>query len=167
MDDIAAELGVGRRTLFRYYPSKNDIVWGEFDEVLERLRHDLRAADQSRPVIAVIREAAVSSNTYPAQLLDELHRRLTLIQTVPALQAHSMLRYADWRTVIAEYVAERLGCAADDLIPVRSATRRWRHPPLRSAAGGPPRRGRPETARSQLRAARRRLRGRSPQNSRE
>jgi TetR/AcrR family transcriptional regulator, regulator of mycofactocin system len=118
MDDIASALGVGRRTLFRYYPSKNDLVWGEFDEVLQRLRIDLHTVEQDRPIIEVIRDAAVRSNTYPRAMLDELHMRLTLIQSVPALQAHSMLRYAEWREVIAEYVAERLGCAADDLIPI-------------------------------------------------
>jgi mycofactocin system transcriptional regulator len=118
MDDIAAELGVGRRTLFRYYASKNDLVWGQFDAVLERLRDDLRSVDQDRPIVAIVRDAAVRSNTYPDELLDELHRRLTLIQTVPALQAHSMLRYAEWRQVIAEYVAERLGGAPDELVPV-------------------------------------------------
>jgi TetR/AcrR family transcriptional regulator, regulator of mycofactocin system len=118
MDDIAAALGVGRRTLFRYYPSKNDLVWGEFDQVLDRLRIELRSGDQSRPIIEVIRDAAVESNTYPEEMLDELHTRLSLIQSVPALQGHSMLRYAEWREVIAEYVAERLGCAADELVPV-------------------------------------------------
>ncbi len=118
MDDIAAELGIARRTLFRYYPSKNDLVWGEFEEVLERLCTDLRSVDQDRPVMAVIREAAVRSNSYPDSLLDELHLRLTLIQTVPALQAHSMLRYAEWRDVIAEYVAERLGATPGELIPI-------------------------------------------------
>jgi TetR/AcrR family transcriptional regulator, regulator of mycofactocin system len=118
MDDIAAEVGIGRRTMFRYYPSKNDLVWGEFGAVLDRLREDLRAVDQDQPLMEVVREAAVRSNTYPDELLDELHRRLTLIQTVPALQAHSMLRYAEWRRVIAEYVAERLGQAANDLVPV-------------------------------------------------
>jgi mycofactocin system transcriptional regulator len=118
MEDIAAELGLGRRTVFRYFPSKNDLVWGAFDAVLERLRHDLRAVDQDLPLMEVLRRAAVRSNTYPDELLDELHRRVTLIQTVPALQAHSMLRYAEWREVVAEYVAERLDLAADDLVPV-------------------------------------------------
>jgi mycofactocin system transcriptional regulator len=118
MDDIAAELGIARRTLFRYYSSKNDLVWGEFEQVLERLHVDLRAIDQHQPIMAVIREAAVRSNTYPDELLDELHLRLTLIQTVPALQAHSMIRYAEWRHVIGEYVAEHLGCEADDLVPI-------------------------------------------------
>jgi mycofactocin system transcriptional regulator len=118
MHDIAAELGIARRTLFRYYRSKNDLVWGEFEQVLERLHVDLRVIDQNQPIMAVIREAAVRSNTYPDDLLDELHLRLTLIQTVPALQAHSMIRYAEWRQVIAEYVAGCLDCGADELVPI-------------------------------------------------
>jgi len=118
MHEIAAALGVGRRTVFRYYPSKNDLVWGEFGEVLDRLRAELRSADQELPIIEVIRQGAVRSNTYPDDLLDELHLRMTLIQTVPALQAHSMLRYAEWREVIAQYVAQRLGCTPDELVPV-------------------------------------------------
>ncbi|TQM06248.1 TetR family transcriptional regulator [Pseudonocardia kunmingensis] len=28
VDDIAAAAGIGRRTVFRYCPSKNDIPWG-------------------------------------------------------------------------------------------------------------------------------------------
>ena len=118
MQDIAVALGIARRTLFRYCDSKNDLVWGEFDLVLERLHRDLRDVDQDQPLTRVVRRAAVRSNTYPDALLDELHRRLTLIQTVPALQAHSMLRYAEWRQVIADYAAERLGCDPGDLVPV-------------------------------------------------
>jgi mycofactocin system transcriptional regulator len=121
MDEIAAELGIARRTLFRYYRSKNDLVWGEFEQVLERLHADLRAIDQNQPIIAVIREAAVRSNTYPEDLLEELHLRLTLIQNVPSLQAHSMIRYAEWRAVVAEYVAECLRCDADELVPMVAA----------------------------------------------
>ena len=118
MQDIADALGVARRTLFRYYPSKNDLVWGEFDRVLDRLRDDLRAVDQDQSLMAVVRQAAVRSNTYPTALLGELHQRIALIQAVPALQAHSMLRYAAWRQVVADYAAERLGCAPDHLVPV-------------------------------------------------
>lgn len=31
VDEIAAVSGVGGRTLFRYFKSKNDIAWGDFD----------------------------------------------------------------------------------------------------------------------------------------
>ena len=38
VDDIATAVGIGRRTFFRYYESKLDVVWGEFDAELVRLR---------------------------------------------------------------------------------------------------------------------------------
>jgi mycofactocin system transcriptional regulator len=117
VDDIATALGVGRRTLFRYFASKNDIVWGEFDEVLTRLRADLDAQGDEVAMIDAVAAAAVSSNHYPHELLPELRLRMTLITTVPALQAHSMLRYADWRAVVAEYVARRRGEQPGDLVP--------------------------------------------------
>jgi len=115
VDDIAAAVGVGRRTLFRYFPSKNDIVWGDFRSVRERLHADLEALGEKIGVMDALRRAAVSSNSYPPEQLPGLRIRMTLITTVPALQAHSMLRYAEWRSVVAEYVAARRGVAVDSV----------------------------------------------------
>ncbi len=42
---------------------------------------------------------------------------MRLILTTPTLQAHSVLRYAQWRAVIAEHVALRLDLAPDDVLP--------------------------------------------------
>jgi hypothetical protein len=44
IDDIAAAAGIGRRTLFRYYPSKNDILWGAVRPEFVRLRDHPAAA---------------------------------------------------------------------------------------------------------------------------
>jgi mycofactocin system transcriptional regulator len=117
VDDIAVAVGVGRRTVFRYYASKNDMVWGDFDWVLDRLRADLDNLGDDVSVIDAVAAAAVSSNRYPAEQLPELRIRMTLITTVPALQAHSVLRYNAWRAVIAEYAARRRGERVDDLWP--------------------------------------------------
>jgi TetR/AcrR family transcriptional regulator, regulator of mycofactocin system len=118
LDDIASEVGVGRRTLFRYFSSKNDLVWGNFDGVLDRLRGELDAADPGEPMMDTLGRAVVASNTYEGEALEELRLRMTLITSVPALQAHSMVRYADWRHVVAEFAAERLGLEPDDLVPL-------------------------------------------------
>jgi mycofactocin system transcriptional regulator len=115
VDDIAAELGVGRRTVFRYFASKNDMVWGDFNIVLRRLENDLEAQGDRVSLIKAVTAAAVSSNRYPSEQLPELRTRMTLITTVPALQAHSMLRYADWRSVIARYASRRLEEQPEDL----------------------------------------------------
>ena len=117
LDDIATGLGIGRRTLFRYFDSKNDMVWGDFDSVLRRLDDELRGRPVDLPLVDAVRTAVIESNTYPAVAQADLRIRMTLITTVPALQAHSMLRYADWRNVIAEVAAERLGASAHDLVP--------------------------------------------------
>lgn len=117
MTDVAAALGIGRRTLFRYFASKNDLVWGDFDWVLERLRSEFAAMSAETPLPEALTEAVVVSNTYPEDQLPELRIRMALITTVPALQAHSMLRYAEWRQVVAEFAARRLNCAPDHLAP--------------------------------------------------
>jgi mycofactocin system transcriptional regulator len=117
VDAIAAELGINRRTLFRYFPSKNDIVWGDFDRVLDRLRECLAAEPDDAPLMEALARAVVESNRYEPGLLPELHIRMTLITSVPALQAHSMLRYEAWRSVVAEFVARRLSQRPDDLVP--------------------------------------------------
>jgi TetR/AcrR family transcriptional regulator, regulator of mycofactocin system len=117
VEDIAAAVGVGRRTIFRYFPSKNDMVWGDFDWVIGRLREHLEEAGEEVPLAEALRRAAILSNRYPAEQLPGLRIRLTLITTVPALQAHSMLRYAAWRRVIAEWAGRRLGQAPEELLP--------------------------------------------------
>jgi TetR/AcrR family transcriptional regulator, regulator of mycofactocin system len=117
VDDIADALGVSRRTLFRYFASKNDMVWGDFDWVLARLRRCLDATGREEPLHEALGRAVVESNRYEDDQLPELRIRMRLITGVPALQAHSTLRYAEWRGVIAEFVADRLGCGADDLVP--------------------------------------------------
>jgi mycofactocin system transcriptional regulator len=116
VDDIAAAVGVGRRTLFRYFESKNDIAWGDFDWVMERLREALEAG-ADLPLTEALRLGVVESNRYPDGQLPGLRTRMTLITGSAALQAHSALRYAEWRGVVADWAAERLGEAPDDLRP--------------------------------------------------
>jgi len=117
VEDIAVEVGVTRRTIFRYFASKNDMVWGDFDVVIARLREAFDAAGRAAPLMDALRQAVVASNTYEPEQLPELRIRMTLIATVPALQAHSMLRYEAWRNAVAELAARRLGAAPTDLAP--------------------------------------------------
>ncbi len=117
VDDIASAAGIGRRTLFRYYSSKNDLVWGEFDAGLCALRRHLAATDPDRPLLDALREAVLAFNTLDAEQ-EPWHRdRMALILRVPALQAHGTLRYAAWRDVVAEHVADRLGQRRSALLP--------------------------------------------------
>jgi TetR/AcrR family transcriptional regulator, regulator of mycofactocin system len=117
LDDIAAAVGVSRRTLFRYYPSKNDLPWGQFDRTLHRFREILRELPQDRPVHEVVQEGVLVFNEFDPDAGPPHAERMRLILETPALQAHSVLRYTEWRSVIAEYVAERLGLEPTDALP--------------------------------------------------
>ena len=117
VDDIAAAAGIGRRTVFRYYPSKNDIPWGAFDEQLDRMRATFAALPGDLPVLAGVRAAVLEFNEVHPDEQPWHRRRLRLILGTPALQAHSTLRYAAWRRVVAEYAAARLGHPVDHLVP--------------------------------------------------
>lgn len=117
LGDIANELGIGRRTLFRYYVSKNDIPWGQFDQGLDAFRLTLAAMPTDIPLHEAIHRGVLAFNSFDESALLQHRQRMRLILTTPALQAHSALRYADWRRVIAEYVADRTMLTPDDLFP--------------------------------------------------
>jgi mycofactocin system transcriptional regulator len=117
VDEIAAAAGVGRRTIFRYFPSKNDIVTSDFDRVLARLRGELERADPKLPMMATLRRAMVAANHHEPDELPALRVQMTLIVRDPVVQAHAMIRYASWRRVVADFAAERTDCRPDDLVP--------------------------------------------------
>jgi mycofactocin system transcriptional regulator len=117
VDDIAAAAGIGRRTVFRYYASKNDIPWGAFDEQLERMRATFASLPAELPVMTGVRVAVLDFNDVAPDEQPWHRSRLRLILDTPALQAHSTLRYAAWRQVVADYAASRLGLPADGLVP--------------------------------------------------
>lgn len=117
LDDIAREVGVGRRTLFRYYESKNEIAWGQFERSLAEFRALLAAAPSDEPVADALHRAIMDYNTIAAE--DEEHHRfrMSLIVRTPALRAYSTLRYDEWRRIVEEFVAQRTGSAPEDLLP--------------------------------------------------
>ena len=117
VDDIAVAAGISRRTFFRYFRSKNDVVWGDFDGMLGELEARLAAAPTDGPMMTTLRDEVVRFNAIPPEGVAAHRQRMALILYVPALQAHSTLRYAAWRAVVADFAARRMGTAADGFGP--------------------------------------------------
>ncbi len=117
VDQIAAAAGIGRRTLFRYYASKTDLVWGDFAGELARLRDRLARTDPAVPVMETVRREVVAFNRLQPDQVGSHRRRMALILGVPTLLANSTLRFAEWRAVLADFAAARLGARPDALAP--------------------------------------------------
>ncbi|MFY2860065.1 mycofactocin system transcriptional regulator [Mycobacterium sp. THU-M104] len=117
VDDVARAAGIARRTVFRYYTSKNAIPWGDFDTHLAQLRDLLDNADRSAPLGETLRAALLAFNTFDASETARHRQRMRVILETAELQAYSMTMYAGWREVIAGFVARRLGTKATDLLP--------------------------------------------------
>ncbi len=121
VDAVARAAGIARRTVFRYYPSKNAIPWGDFDAHLDHMRELLHAVPVDAPTTVALRSALLAFNSFDEAETAHHRQRMRVILETDALQAHSMTMYADWRTVVADFVARRLGLKAGDLIPQTTA----------------------------------------------
>lgn len=117
VDDIAAAAGIGRRTFFRYFASKNDLPWGDFEALLERMADYLRALPAEQPLAAGLCSAVIEFNRFPPEEAPYHRQRMELLLHVPTLLAHSTLRYEAWRRVVAEHAARRLEVPEDSLKP--------------------------------------------------
>jgi TetR/AcrR family transcriptional regulator, regulator of mycofactocin system len=117
VDDVAHAAGIARRTLFRYYPSKSALPWGDFDAHLERMRDQLDELDTGVPIGEALRTALLAFNTFDAAETARHRQRMRVILQTAELQAYSMTMYAGWRDVVAAFVARRLRRTVGDLVP--------------------------------------------------
>ena len=118
IDQITAEAGVSRRAFFRYFGSKPDVLWGEFDTEVATIRALLDAVPAGLPVMAAVRQAVLAANHYRAADVPELRARMSLIGSAPALMASAALHYDAWERAISDFVARRTGQPPDSLYPL-------------------------------------------------
>ncbi|MFG1930167.1 mycofactocin system transcriptional regulator [Mycobacterium sp. NPDC048908] len=117
VDDVAEASGIARRTLFRYYPSKNALPWGDFDAHLDHMRDLLNELEPGVPIGEALRTALLAFNSFDEQETARHRQRMRVILETAALQAYSMTMYAGWRAVVATFVAQRTGAKAADIVP--------------------------------------------------
>ncbi|MFC9895688.1 mycofactocin system transcriptional regulator [Nocardia sp. NPDC127579] len=118
VEQIAAAAGISGRTFFRYFPTKAEVLWAQFDDEIDALEHAFAAVADEVPMMTAVRRIVVDANTYRAEDIPELRTRMHLIATVPALAATAGAHYDAWERAVSAFAARRLGVAADDLIPL-------------------------------------------------
>ncbi|MET8902618.1 TetR family transcriptional regulator [Streptomyces sp. NPDC004538] len=122
IDEIAGTAGVSKRTFFRYFASKEDVVVQFLTDMGAGIHREL--ADRpttERPSVA-LRNALSAPIAACAHHSDRALRVVQLILRTPALHARFLERQGQWREDLTAELALRPGPAADvDLYPQLAA----------------------------------------------
>jgi AcrR family transcriptional regulator len=109
VDDIAAEADVSRRTFFRYFASKEDVLLADHFVQLARLREAMAARPAGEPIITALRNALLSLADDFEERKEMIIIRGQLMRDTPSLQARSLVHQKLWEDAMQEMVADRLG----------------------------------------------------------
>ena len=118
IDEITRAVGVSRRTFFRYFKSKEDVIIEFLAEIGARVPAELAARPVSElPAVALRQALATIIDTYTEYPQKSL-ALAKLILSTPALRARYLDRQYEWRTSLARELAHRTGLDLDnDLRP--------------------------------------------------
>lgn len=105
---IAERAGVAIRTFFRYFPSKEDVVFGDHPEAVARLRVALADAPSGDPPLQRVQQAVLSVQQ-PGQHPEREIIRARLIATVPSVRARFHHLAESFEEVVAESLQDDLG----------------------------------------------------------
>ncbi|MFB9514095.1 acyl-CoA-like ligand-binding transcription factor [Streptomyces purpureus] len=122
IDEIVATAGVSKRTFFRYFASKEDVVVQFLAEMGADMCTELAARPAGESPSVALRQAV---SVPIAACADHFDRALSVVQLIlrtPALHARFLERQAQWRDDLAAEVARRQGFDGDgDLYPQLAA----------------------------------------------
>ncbi|RAJ82382.1 TetR family transcriptional regulator [Streptomyces sp. PsTaAH-137] len=113
VDDIVARAGVGRRSFFRYFPSKEDAVFPDHESCLADMTAFLDGAgDDSDAVEVVCDGARIVLRMYAANPEFSV-QRYRLTREVPGLRTYELSVVRRYERTLAGYLRRRWSDAAD------------------------------------------------------
>jgi len=115
LPDIAEAADVSTRTIFSYFPSKEDILFSGFEEMKEALQRALAERPEGRGALETVREFIVS--THEAEESEADQRVRLNIESDPTLRTHLRARIAQLEDVLVPEIAKDLGASVTDIRP--------------------------------------------------
>lgn len=108
IDQIAAEVGISRRSFFHYVRNKEDIVLGDTEQLGLSVRAALEARPADESAWAAIREALLTLRRADATITDQI-ALARLYHDVPSLRARHLEKHLRWQELLAPDIQRRLG----------------------------------------------------------
>ncbi|MFD8740142.1 TetR family transcriptional regulator [Streptomyces sp. NPDC059618] len=116
VDDIVALAGVGRRSFFRYFPSKEDVVFPDHERCLADMTAFLaEEADAQDPVQRVCDAARLVLRMYAENPTFSV-QRYRLTKKVPGLRAYELSVVWRYERALADYLRGRSTGARGDTL---------------------------------------------------
>jgi AcrR family transcriptional regulator len=136
IEDITNAADVSPRTFFRYFASKEEILFSEHEPNVDDLRSRLTDCPDREPLLVSVREATLTIADHIEENKDFQLLRIRLTAESPTVGAYALRVQQDWVGISARILAERLGVNVyTDLRPtliagaanvaIRSAMTRW------------------------------------------
>ncbi|WP_030351905.1 TetR family transcriptional regulator [Streptomyces scopuliridis] len=114
---IAHASGVSRTSVFRYWGSKSEIIWTEFDAHTHRLTQSLQGADRDAATMTAVREQVVANLARSIDASALWMERFAILDSSPDLSGEAAAHWLDWAGVVADHIARRHGLEPLDLVP--------------------------------------------------
>lgn len=107
VDQIAAAAGVARRTFFRYFRSKEEAIFPEHDETVEKINELLAAADPAEAPLRVVCRAIKQVLRMYADSPRLSVERYRLIRQVPTLREREIASVSRYQRLFTRYLLSR------------------------------------------------------------
>jgi TetR/AcrR family transcriptional regulator, regulator of mycofactocin system len=110
VEDIAEAADVAVRTFFRYFSSKQDVLFGDVvTDRVGRLRTELSARPASETPIEALTKVMDGLDFSSAEEAEQILARMDLLRHQPSLMARYLALIDQMRLAVVEFVAARTG----------------------------------------------------------
>jgi AcrR family transcriptional regulator len=117
MEAVADAANVSVRTVFRYFPTKEDLFFGDVEDDLADLRELLDARPADEPLMTSVLEVVeLLAGRMEGNQEDDV-RLAPLVHTEPALRQRYLTMLGDLEATVADWARGRLGAKPGDLRP--------------------------------------------------
>jgi AcrR family transcriptional regulator len=107
VDEIADACDISPRTFFRYFATKEDVLFGDGDERRSELVETISARPAGEPLLRSVREAILALASHYEHDRDRLVAKSEILAANPTLRSRGVERQRDWEAAVTETLQRR------------------------------------------------------------